>query len=620
MLKITDLHLQRGTKVLLDKAELYIKPNEKVGIIGKNGCGKSSFFSLLLKQLEHDAGDIEFNKNSKLAHLAQEIEETEKSAVEFVTDGDHAFRKLEAEINKAEADEDGDLLAALHEKMLHMDGYTAENRAATLLHGLGFKADEVSRPVKSFSGGWRMRINLAKTLMSRAEFYLLDEPTNHLDLEAIVWLEKWLKSLKATLLIISHDREFLDNVADHIAHFEKNTIKYYTGNYSSFEKQRAEQLILQQATYEKQQRNRAHLQSFVDRFRYKASKAKQAQSRLKALERMELVSAAHLDSEFSFNFKCSGKLPTPLIRLDKVSIGYEGHSLLNSVNLTINPGDRFGIIGPNGAGKSTFIKLLAGELKALSGEVFYHNDLKLGYFTQHQSDYLDLNASPLLHLQRLDKTVTEQIGRNFLGQFNFHGDMALDAITYFSGGEKARLALALLIWQQPNLLLLDEPTNHFDLDMRHALTLALQEFEGAIVLISHDRHLIRATTDELLLTYEGNISKFSFGIDEYPQCLENDVSTVASAKKKPSNKKQARQEAAQARAAKNDHSKKIKSLEKSMTSCQESLDELHEQLEDASFYEAGRKTELNELLQKQAQLKSQLNAFENEWLLLSEDT
>lgn len=619
MLKLTQVHLQRGTKTLLNGADLYIRPNEKVGIIGKNGAGKSSFFALLLKQLEYDGGSIEFNKSMKIAHLAQEIEATEKIALEFVLDGDAEFRDLEKSIDQAEAKHDGLLLSNLHEKMLHIDGYNASNRAAALLYGLGFSNDQISLPVKAFSGGWRMRLNLAKTLMSRAEFYLLDEPTNHLDLEAIIWLEKWLQSLKATLLIISHDRDFLDNVVDHIAHIENQKIQYYAGNYSSFEIQRSEQLILQQAIYEKQQRQRAHMQKFVDRFRYKASKAKQAQSRLKALERMSLVSAAHTDSEFSFGFKDIDKLPRPMISLEKVKAGYDSNIILDNINLTINPGDRFGIIGPNGAGKSTFIKLLANQLKPLSGEMFFHNDLSIGYFTQHQMEYLDITASPLLHLQRVDRKVTEQIGRNFLGQFNFHGDMAINPITYFSGGERARLALALLIWQKPNLLLLDEPTNHFDLDMRHALTMALQDFTGAIVLISHDRHLIRTTTDELLLVYQGQVRKFEFSIDEYPACLDKiNVPLNKPVETKSTNKKLARQQAAQAREAAKDSKASLQQLEKKMSLCQAQLAALAEKLLDASLYETENKAKLSQLLQQQGESQKQLQQLEQEWLQLAE--
>lgn len=622
MLKLTQVHLQRGTKTLLNGADLYVRPNEKVGVIGKNGAGKSSFFALLLKQLEYDGGSIEFNKSMKITHLAQEIEATEKIALEFVTDGDQEFRALEKAIEMAESKHDGLLLSDLHEKMLHIDGYNASNRAAALLHGLGFSHEQISQPVKAFSGGWRMRLNLAKTLMSRAEFYLLDEPTNHLDLEAIIWLEKWLQSLKATILIISHDRDFLDNVVDHIAHIENQKIQYYAGNYSSFEIQRSEQLILQQAVYEKQQRQRSHMQKFVERFRYKASKAKQAQSRLKALERMTLVSAAHSDSEFSFAFKAIDKLPIPMIRLENIKLGYETKIILDKINLTINPGDRFGIIGPNGAGKSTFIKLLADQIKPLSGEIFYHKDLSIGYFTQHQMEYLDITASPLLHLQRIDRMVTEQIGRNFLGQFNFHGDMAVNPITYFSGGERARLALALLIWQKPNLLLLDEPTNHFDLDMRHALTMALQDFAGAIVLISHDRHLIRTTTDELLLVYQGGLRKFEFSIDEYPACLDKLDSDSSSSKKIPEaksvNKKLARQQAAQSREAAKNSKMSLAQLEKNMALCQSKLKNIDEKLLDAELYEAANKAKLTQILQEQGELQKQLAQLEQDWLQLSE--
>lgn len=609
MLKFTQVHLQRGTKLLLDSADLYIKPNEKVGIVGKNGAGKSSLFLLLLKRLDHDGGTIELNKSIKIAYLAQEIEALEKSALDYVLDGDEEFRELERQLTNAELKHDGLLLADLHEKMFDIDGYNANSRAATLLHGLGFTNEQIQLPIKEFSGGWRMRINLAKTLMSRADIYLLDEPTNHLDLEAIIWLERWLKSLKATILIISHDREFLDNVVDHIAHLENQKIQYYAGNYSSFEVQRSEQLILQQSIYEKQQRQRAHMQKYIDRFRYKASKARQAQSRLKALERMNLVAAAHTDSEFSFGFKEIEKMPVPLIRLDNVSIGYDHKIILSKINLTINPGDRFGIIGSNGAGKSTFIKLLASQISPIVGDIFYHNDLSIGYFTQHQMEYLDDQASPLLHLQRIDKKMTNQMGRNFLGQFSFHGDMAINPITHFSGGERARLALALLIWQKPNLLLLDEPTNHFDLDMRHALTVALQEFAGAIILISHDRHLIRTTTDELLLAYQGMIRKFSFSIDDYPGCLDQFEIETYTHKKDQLSKNQRTDKF---------YKDKLKKIEDSMKECQSKIRMNNEKLNDNSIYDPNQKAALAELLKEQTDLKKQLATLEKEWLELNE--
>ncbi len=620
MLKFSNLDLQKGNKVLLQNAALYVKPLQKVGITGKNGCGKSSLFDLIKASVTSEASDIEIPKATTVAFLAQEILAVQKSALDYVLDGDHKFRNLELQIAQATQSQNHLKLTQLHEKMLQIDGYSAKARAATLLSGLGFAADTINNPVKSFSGGWQMRINLAKTLMCPADLYLLDEPTNHLDLEAIVWLEKWLKHLKATVLIISHDRTFLDNITTHIAHFDNHCIELYTGNYSDFETQRAQKLILQQAAFEKQQRKRLHLQSFVDRFRYKASKAKQAQSRLKALEKMQQVSIAHADSSFDFSFNLPQKVPTPLIRLEAVSIGYD-EPLVHDIHLTLNPKDRYAIIGANGAGKSTLIKTLAQTLDIHKGETFFHPDLKIGYFTQHQSDYLDLSASPLLHLLRLSPKLTEQQGRNFLGQFNFHGDMALESIEKFSGGEKARLALALLIFQNPNVLLLDEPTNHFDLDMRHALTLALQDFAGAIVLISHDRHLIQATIDELLLVQDHKLKPFKFSIDAYPDKILEETANktkVSSTDTNKKSKKMLRQEAAQERLGTQSHQKDLKKIEKNIERCELMQKELHEAMQDPELYLAENKTQLNDLLQKEAELKKELLLLEEAWLKLQD--
>jgi ATP-binding cassette subfamily F protein 3 len=519
MLSLRNLTVQRGKKLLLSQVNLTIMRGQKVGIIGANGCGKSSLLALLQGQLFPEEGEVDLPSNLTIAHLAQEIPAVSTPAIEYVLDGDMALREIEAALSVAQQAGDGMREASLLMQFEAIDGYTARARAAQLLHGLGFAVTADEKPVNEFSGGWRMRLNLARALMCRSDLLLLDEPTNHLDLDAVLWFEQWLKHYQGTLLLISHDRDFLDNVVDNIAHFEQQTITLYRGNYLAFEQQRAAKLALQQASYQKQLREVAHVRSFVERFRYKASKAKQAQSRLKALAKMEVVALAHVDSPFSFHFQAAAKNPTILISLEQVAVGYGELAILRQIRLQIRPGLRLGLLGPNGAGKSTLIKLLAGELSPLAGECFWGEGLQIGYFAQHQLDQLRADESPLQHLQRVDKQASEQALRNFLGGFGFVGEMALSPVAPFSGGEKARLALALLVWQRPNLLLLDEPTNHLDLAMRDALTLALQEYEGALVVVSHDRHLLRLTTDQLLLVAHGRVIDFEGDLKDYGQWL-----------------------------------------------------------------------------------------------------
>ena len=505
MISLTEIELRRGTKVLLNQAQLVIHPGQHIGIIGANGCGKSSLFKLLLGSLSPDAGDLFIPKDWRIAHMAQELASSDKSALEFVLDGDPELRQIERAIEQALAVEDNNRLAVEYEKMDAISGFDARYRAEQLLHGLGFHQTEVNQPVSSFSGGWRIRLNLAQALMRPSDLLLLDEPTNHLDLDATLWLEQWLKAYTGTLLIISHDRDFIDNVAERIVHIERQQTVTYKGNYSSFERVRAERLALQQASFEKQQKRRKDVEAFVARFRYKASKAKQAQSRIKELERMENIAPAHIDSPFYFNFSAPAKAHSALANLSQATLGYGAETVLSQVNIDLQPGSRLGLLGPNGAGKSTLITSLTGDLPLLSGDRVYGDSVKIGYFAQHQLEVLDLQASPLLHLQRISPTATDQEIRNFLGGFNFHNDKALDPIADFSGGEKARLALAIIVWQRPNLLLLDEPTNHLDLEMRHALTMALQTYEGALVVISHDRHLLRNTVDQFFLVAEGRV-------------------------------------------------------------------------------------------------------------------
>lgn len=486
--------------------------------MGKNGCGKSTLLSLLKNEISADGGNFTYPGNWQLAWVNQETPALSVPAMDYVIDGDREYRKLEAELHAANERNDGHAIATVHGKLDAIDAWTIRSRAASLLHGLGFSNEQLERPVSDFSGGWRMRLNLAQALICRSDLLLLDEPTNHLDLDAVIWLEKWLKSYQGTLILISHDRDFLDPVVDKIIHIEQETMFEYTGNYSSFERQRAVRLSQQQAMYESQQQRVAHLQSFVDRFKAKASKAKQAQSRIKMLERMEMIAPAHVDNPFHFSFRAPESLPNPLLKMEKVSAGYGERIILDSIKLNLVPGSRIGLLGRNGAGKSTLIKLLAGELTPVRGDIGLAKGIKLGYFAQHQLEFLRADESPLQHLARLAPQEMEQKLRDYLGGFGFQGDKVTENTERFSGGEKARLVLASSSGSA-NLLLLDEPTNHLDLDMRQALTEALIEFEGALVVVSHDRHLIRSTTDDLYLVHDSKVEPFDGDLEDYQQWL-----------------------------------------------------------------------------------------------------
>lgn len=627
MLKLTNLSLRRGPRELLQDVNLTIYHGQKVGITGGNGVGKSSLFALILGHLHADAGDLSLPNSLIVAHVAQETPALDTAAIEYVLDGDVQLRQLEQQIKTAEENNQGETLAHLYSEMEGIDGYTANSRAATLLNGLGFTTAQEWTPVKQFSGGWRMRLNLAQALMCRSDILLLDEPTNHLDLDAVIWLEAWLKNYKGTLLLISHDRDFLDNVADNIAHIEHQGITLYSGNYSAFEVRRAEYLASQQSAYEKQQREVQHMHKFVERFKAKASKAKQAQSRVKALERMELIAPAHVDSPFNFSFRQADKMPNPLVTLDEVAIGYTEEPLLSKIKLTIHPGDRIGLLGHNGAGKSTLIKLLAGDLKVLKGDMTEAKELNIGYFAQHQLEQLDFTASPLLHLQRLDPKATESDLRKYLGGFAFNNDMAVDPVAPLSGGEKARLVLALVVYQKPNLLLLDEPTNHLDLEMRHALTVAMQEFEGAMIIVSHDRHLLRTVTDTLLLVADGRVIEFDGSLEDYRTWLSQQnkkASAVATEENNNSNddaqnKKQLRQQSAEKRKLLKPLQNKLKKLEKQMEELSMSKESLEERLADNEIYNEKNKGILKSLLEEQGQVDNSLQQVEIDWLEVSEE-
>jgi ATP-binding cassette subfamily F protein 3 len=550
--------------------------------------------------------------------MAQEQASSDSSAVDFVLDGDPQLRQIEGAIEQALLVEDNDRLAKEYEKMDAISGFDARYRAEQLLHGLGFHQSEIKRPVSSFSGGWRIRLNLAQSLMSASDLLLLDEPTNHLDLDATLWLEQWLKAYPGTLLIISHDRDFIDNVVERIVHIERQQAVAYTGNYSSFERVRSERLALQQASFEKQQKRRKDVEAFVARFRYKASKAKQAQSRIKELERMENIAPAHIDSPFYFNFPEPQKVHSALANISQADLGYGEKTILSQVNFDLQPGTRVGLLGPNGAGKSTLISSLTGDIKLISGAKVYGENVKIGYFAQHQLEVLDLQASPLLHLQRISPKATDQEIRNFLGGFDFHNDKALDPIKDFSGGEKARLALAIIVWQKPNLLLLDEPTNHLDLEMRQALTMALQGYDGALVVISHDRHLLRNTVDQFFLVAEGRVEEFDGDLKDYQHWLKNfsrdtpvpQQIVVDSAV----DKKLARQQSAESRKKIAPLKKEIKTIESKIEKQQQKLAGLEAQLADTSIYEEENKQKLKITLADQAEVKKQLSDLEENWL------
>lgn len=624
MIILQQISLQRGTQFLLESASATIQPQKRAAIIGANGCGKSSLFKLLLNELVVDHGDITIPQQWRIAHMAQEVSECHRTALDYVLDGDTAFRHSEQLIATATQKDDANGLAHAYTEFETIDGYTANSRAEKLLHGLGFKQTDMKKSVNDFSGGWRIRLNLAQALMCPSDLMLLDEPTNHLDIDATLWLEQWLKNYSGTLLFISHDRDFIDAIADQILHIEHQKIFTYTGNYSSFENQRAQRLALQQANFQKQQQRISEITQFVNRFKAKATKAKQAQSRMKELERMEKIAPAHIDSPFSFRFSEAGKTSDPLLSLEKSTLGYAGKPLLTSVELTLRADSRIGLLGPNGAGKSTLVKTLVGDLPLIDGIRQDSEHLKIGYFAQHQLDYLDLEASALLHIQRCSPTVSEQVIRNFLGSFNFHGDKAVEPIKPFSGGEKARLALALIVWQKPNLLILDEPTNHLDLDMRHALTLALQMYAGALIVISHDRHLLKNTVDQFYLVAQQTLQFFDGTLQDYQNWLKNNLSqdeqspqlepTIDGAKNSAKvDKKQQRQQEAALREKLKPLRDAIKKVELQLTNTQEKLDDIEQQLANADIYSDDNKTQLQQLLKQQGEHQTTILRLEGEW-------
>ncbi|BDU35811.1 ABC transporter ATP-binding protein [Vibrio nigripulchritudo] len=624
MITFSDIQLLRGGKPLLDQASATIHPGDKVGLVGKNGCGKSTLFALLKDELSIDAGTFHKPSQWELAWVAQETPALERKAIEYVIDGDREFRDLEDQLAKAEQQDNGTLVAELHGKIEVIGGYTIKARAAELLDGLGFSQEQMEWSLTQFSGGWRMRLNLAQALLCRSDLLLLDEPTNHLDLDAVMWLERWLQTYPGTLILISHDRDFLDPIVGRIIHIENQLLNEYTGNYSSFENQRAQKLILQQAMYQKQQKQMAHMQSYIDRFRYKASKARQAQSRIKALEKMEKVLPAQFDNPFSFEFREPAALPNPILMMDEVSAGYGENLILEKIRLNLVPGSRIGLLGRNGAGKSTLIKLLSGELESQSGEFTYSQGVKIGYFAQHQLETLHPEETPLQHMMQIAPDKTEQQLRDYLGSFGFQGDKALEKVAPFSGGEKARLVLALIVWQKPNLLLLDEPTNHLDLDMRQALTLALQTFEGAMVIVSHDRYLLRATTDDLYLVHDRQVAPFDGDLNDYYKWLTEQQKAErkelqASAPEKSTDnsaaaRKEQKRKEAEFRKLTAPIRKNLTKLEQKMDKLGQILSDTETQLSNTELYQAENKAKLNEVLSQQATAKSELEEVEMEWM------
>lgn len=624
MLNFKNISLRRGARVLFSETSFTIHKGQKAGLTGANGTGKSSLFAMLLNQLQIDEGDFTMPPGLEIAHVAQEAPAVDCSAIDYIIDGDKELRLLQQQLAIAEQKDEGVKLAELHSHLDHIDGYTAQARASRLMNGLGFLSGQENDPVKSFSGGWRMRLNLAQALMCRSDVLLLDEPTNHLDLDAVIWLQDWLCKYPGTLLLISHDRDFLDSITDHIIHIEQNKAEIYTGNYSAFEKMRAEKLSQQQTAFIKQQKEIEHIQSFITRFKAQATKARQAQSRVKALERMEIISQAHVDSPFNFSFPAPGKMPNPLLQIEEANIGYGDKVIINNVILSIRPGDRIGLLGPNGAGKSSLIKVLASDMQPLQGKVQLAEALKVGYFAQHQLEQLRLDESPLWHLQQLDKTATEKDLRNFLGGFDFKGDKVSENVKPFSGGEKARLVLAILVYQNPNLLLLDEPTNHLDLEMRHALSMALQEYQGAIVVVSHDRHLLRSVTDQFIIVAGGSAKFFDGDLDDYRNWLSEQKKSSAEivdniqAISTGVSKKEQRQQDAEKRKQLKPLLNKLKKTEQAVEKYHAEQKTLEQQLANPNIYQDSEKENLKKLLSQKVEVDNALEQAETEWMEIEE--
>ncbi|MDA9032833.1 ATP-binding cassette domain-containing protein [Gammaproteobacteria bacterium] len=611
MLSFNNLELVLGGKTLFDDVSLTIHHHQKVGLIGANGTGKTSLFKVIKKEIEVDQSSVSYPNDLRISYLAQEVPASDEIALQYVLSGDYRLLEIQHEIELAEKEEKFEILAELYETYSALDGYSANSKAEQLMVGLGFKSEDFNKPLKDFSGGWRVRLNLAKTLMQPSDLMLLDEPTNHLDLDAILWLSNWIKSFPGALILISHDRDFLDDCVSFIAHLYHQSIELYSGNFTQFEILRATKLAEIQSNYVKQQKEVAHMQSFINRFKAKATKARQAQSRVKALEKMELIAPAHIDSPFNFTISETEKISNPLISLSDSSLGYNT-PILSMVNLSIAPGDRIGLLGPNGAGKSTLIKSIVGSISLIDGQREAGTNFKVGYFSQHQVDDLDLSISAFTHIQRLDETKTEKQIRTYLGGFNFKGDKVKDSIHLFSGGEKARLAFAIISYQKPNILLMDEPTNHLDMEMRHALTIALQTFRGAILLISHDRHLLNSSVDHFYLVDNGRVDIFNGDLNDYKNyILDIKSSDIKETKKKVKSSKD----------NKDDNSKLIKSLnieisklEKRLLRLNAKLDKANLKLADPDLYKDDSSDNLQDLIRNQLELSNEVELADQEWM------
>ncbi|GGX00968.1 ABC transporter ATP-binding protein [Pigmentiphaga litoralis] len=628
MIRASGITLRRGTKVLLENAEFVVHPGERVGIVGANGAGKSTLFALLNGHLDTDAGQVVIPATWQIASIAQEIDDTDRLAIEFVMDGDTRLRRLQHERATVDAEHDGLRLAELEAELFDAGAFSAQSRAEQLLVGLGFAFDEFTQPVASFSGGWRMRLNLARALMAPSDLLLLDEPTNHLDLDAMLWLERWLTSYAGTVMVISHDTEFLDSVAKTILHFDDSKLVRYKGGYEDFLEQRAERLRQTQIAFDRQSREAAHLQKFIDRFKAKASKAKQAQSRVKALARMQLLAPVRAASGIHITIPSPTQMPDPLLSLDRVSAGYGDTPILRDVKLSVRAGARIGILGANGAGKSTLVKTLAGELAPLSGQSKEARGLEVGYFAQHQLDILDPEATPMQHLARIAPDTREQELRNYLGGFGFSGDFATAKVKPMSGGEKARLALALVVWKKPNLLLLDEPSNHLDVDTREALTEALAEFEGTMLLVSHDRHLLRTTVDSFWIVADGNVQEFDGDLEDYRDWLATRRSEAPppvrldggdDALPELDRKAQRRADAETRQrmsVLKKPLEARLKKVETAMATFEARKKELDTLIADPTLYDDARKEERRKVLLEHGEAGKQLEVLEEEWLTL----
>ncbi len=617
MIGLQDLYLHRGTQPLLEGASVTLHAGKRAGIVGPNGCGKSSLFAVLTGELEPDAGEIRLPPHWRIAQVRQEIDALERPAIEFVLDGDTPLREIETALETAEGTEVGEL----HARLEAIGGHQARPRAARALAGLGFADADLARPVSDFSGGWRMRLNLARALLSRADLLLLDEPTNHLDLDAVLWLEGWLRDYPGTLLLISHDREFLDAVVDQVVHVDGRQLTVFSGNYTAFERQRAARLEQQQADHERQQKEIARIQGFVDRFRAKAHKARQAQSRLKALERMETIAPVRAASPFNFAFPDPPAAPNPLLKIEEASAGFDERVVLDDIDLSLRPDQRIGLLGPNGAGKSTLVRLIAGAQAPLSGSREAPPGLRIGYFAQHQLEHLDGRRSPFDHLRDLAPGADEQAVRDFLGGFDFRGDDVFDPVAQFSGGQRARLSLALIVWQRPNLLLLDEPTNHLDLEMREALAEALQGFEGCLVLVSHDRYLIDSCTDELILVDGGRVAPFAGDLEDYRRHLAERRRGQVAGEARPKrgiDRRAERQRAAQQRRRLAPLRRELEKAERAVERLQAEKQAIEADMADPGLYEAANRAELDRLLAREAEIGARLEAAEAEWMAAGE--